>query len=85
MPCITYSDAQVLRETCATPILKQVTLYMFLPKWKASHYMLRIGFSYSSFLHCSCFPHKYWLHNNIDMLNLLIYWRMQILPVAKAY
>ncbi|XP_073115384.1 uncharacterized protein [Elaeis guineensis] len=24
VPCITYSDAEVLRETCATPILKQV-------------------------------------------------------------
>ncbi|XP_058091405.1 uncharacterized protein LOC131237580 isoform X1 [Magnolia sinica] len=24
VPCITYSDAQMLRETCATPILKQV-------------------------------------------------------------
>ncbi|KAJ8641813.1 hypothetical protein MRB53_018507 [Persea americana] len=24
VPCITYSDAQVLREACATPILKQV-------------------------------------------------------------
>ncbi|XP_077253220.1 acclimation of photosynthesis to environment isoform X2 [Tasmannia lanceolata] len=24
VPCITYSDAQILRETCATPILKQV-------------------------------------------------------------
>ncbi|KAJ8775423.1 hypothetical protein K2173_023188 [Erythroxylum novogranatense] len=24
VPCLTYSDAQVLRETCATPILKQV-------------------------------------------------------------
>ncbi|XP_072968989.1 uncharacterized protein [Typha angustifolia] len=24
VPCITYSDAQALRETCATPILKQV-------------------------------------------------------------
>lgn len=28
MPCITYSDAQMLRETCATPILKQVNLYI---------------------------------------------------------
>ncbi|ESR44046.1 hypothetical protein CICLE_v10012434mg [Citrus x clementina] len=25
VPCLTYSDAQSLRETCATPILKQVT------------------------------------------------------------
>lgn len=24
VPCVTYSDAQLLRETCATPILKQV-------------------------------------------------------------
>ncbi|KAL5741566.1 hypothetical protein ACOSP7_028298 [Xanthoceras sorbifolium] len=24
VPCLTYSDAQMLRETCATPILKQV-------------------------------------------------------------
>ncbi|CAH9086973.1 unnamed protein product [Cuscuta epithymum] len=24
VPCVTYSDAEVLRETCATPILKQV-------------------------------------------------------------
>ncbi|KAE8695251.1 leucine-rich repeat containing protein [Hibiscus syriacus] len=24
VPCVTYSDAQMLRETCATPILKQV-------------------------------------------------------------
>ncbi|KAJ0098790.1 hypothetical protein Patl1_21483 [Pistacia atlantica] len=24
VPCLTYSDAQTLRETCATPILKQV-------------------------------------------------------------
>lgn len=26
VPCLTYSDAQVLREKCATPILKQVLL-----------------------------------------------------------
>lgn len=26
VPCLTYSDAQSLRETCATPILKQVRL-----------------------------------------------------------
>lgn len=24
VPCLTYSDAEQLRETCATPILKQV-------------------------------------------------------------
>ncbi|PKI75611.1 hypothetical protein CRG98_004012 [Punica granatum] len=24
VPCLTYSDAQALKETCATPILKQV-------------------------------------------------------------
>nr|GEY85241.1 thylakoid membrane protein slr0575-like [Tanacetum cinerariifolium] len=25
VPCLTYSDAQALREKCATPILKQVS------------------------------------------------------------
>ncbi|KAL2932552.1 hypothetical protein RDABS01_023844, partial [Bienertia sinuspersici] len=26
VPCVTYSDAQVLRENCATPVLKQVKI-----------------------------------------------------------
>lgn len=30
VPCITYSDAESLRETCATPILKQVNFHSVL-------------------------------------------------------
>lgn len=30
VPCLTYSDAQMLREKCATPILKQVKFTFFV-------------------------------------------------------